>query len=74
MKDFTSVVTHWELTSNTDIQVSLALATGVVLKALHQRANFYAACVYLSQSSANLMVSMHCPENIYILLNGVCEY
>ncbi|KAK2758664.1 E3 ubiquitin-protein ligase hrd1 [Arachnomyces sp. PD_36] len=36
--------------------VSLALATGVVLKALHQRANFYAACVYLSQSSANLMI------------------
>jgi len=29
----------------------------VILKALHQRANFYSACVYLSQSSANLMVS-----------------
>lgn len=38
-------------------QVSVALATGVFLKALHQRANFYAACVYLSQSNANLMVS-----------------
>jgi E3 ubiquitin-protein ligase synoviolin len=37
---------------------SAALATAVVLKALHQRANFYAACVYLSQSSANLMVSL----------------
>ncbi|OXV11578.1 hypothetical protein Egran_00661 [Elaphomyces granulatus] len=36
--------------------VSLALAAGVILKALHQRANFYAACVYLSQSSANLMI------------------
>ncbi|KKK13347.1 hypothetical protein P175DRAFT_0553182 [Aspergillus ochraceoroseus IBT 24754] len=35
---------------------SVALATGVFLKALHQRANFYAACVYLSQSSANLMI------------------
>ncbi|RHZ61139.1 E3 ubiquitin-protein ligase HRD1 [Aspergillus thermomutatus] len=35
---------------------STALATAVVLKALHQRANFYAACVYLSQSSANLMI------------------
>jgi E3 ubiquitin-protein ligase synoviolin len=34
----------------------VALAAGVVLKALHQRANFYAAAVYLSQSSANLMV------------------
>ena len=38
-------------------QASVALATGVFLKAIHQRANFYAACVYLSQSSANLMVS-----------------
>lgn len=36
----------------------MVLATGVFLKALHQRANFYAACVYLSQSSANLMVSI----------------
>ncbi|KAH1496227.1 hypothetical protein LV164_007506 [Aspergillus fumigatus] len=35
---------------------SAALATAIVLKALHQRANFYAACVYLSQSSANLMI------------------
>ncbi|OJJ71627.1 hypothetical protein ASPBRDRAFT_30039 [Aspergillus brasiliensis CBS 101740] len=38
---------------------SAALATGVFLKALHQRANFYAACVYLSQSSANLMILMN---------------
>ncbi|RAL13578.1 E3 ubiquitin-protein ligase HRD1 [Aspergillus homomorphus CBS 101889] len=38
---------------------STALATGVFLKALHQRANFYAACVYLSQSSANLMILMN---------------
>ncbi|RDW81714.1 E3 ubiquitin-protein ligase HRD1 [Aspergillus mulundensis] len=35
---------------------SVALATGVFVKALHQRANFYSACVYLSQSSANLMI------------------
>ncbi|KAK1138918.1 E3 ubiquitin-protein ligase hrd1 [Aspergillus melleus] len=35
---------------------SVALATGVFLKALHQRANFYSACVYLSQSSASLMI------------------
>ncbi|KAL4977760.1 hypothetical protein BDW66DRAFT_131689 [Aspergillus desertorum] len=35
---------------------SMVLATGVFLKALHQRANFYSACVYLSQSSANLMI------------------
>jgi hypothetical protein len=39
-------------------QVSVTLAAGVILKALHQRANFYAAAVYLSQSSANLMVSI----------------
>ncbi|KAJ5765372.1 hypothetical protein N7520_004931 [Penicillium odoratum] len=35
---------------------SVVLATGVFLKALHQRSNFYSACVYLSQSSANLMI------------------
>jgi hypothetical protein len=39
-------------------QVSVALAAGVTLKALHQRPNFYSACVYLSQSSANLMVRL----------------
>ncbi|KIX98793.1 uncharacterized protein Z520_05254 [Fonsecaea multimorphosa CBS 102226] len=36
--------------------VSTALATGVILKALAQRPNFYSAAVYLSQSSANLMI------------------
>ncbi|EXJ78311.1 hypothetical protein A1O3_09472 [Capronia epimyces CBS 606.96] len=36
--------------------VSTALAAGVILKALAQRPNFYSAAVYLSQSSANLMV------------------
>ena len=45
----------------------MALATGVFLKALHQRANFYAACVYLSQSSANLMVS----ERVFPSPDGV---
>jgi hypothetical protein len=37
---------------------SVALAAGVFVKALHQRSNFYSACVYLSQSSANLMVGV----------------
>lgn len=36
----------------------MALAAGVFVKALHQRSNFYSACVYLSQSSANLMVGV----------------
>ncbi|KAI9806619.1 MAG: hypothetical protein M1825_006076 [Sarcosagium campestre] len=35
---------------------STVLASGVVLRAFHQRANFYSACVYLSQSSACLMI------------------
>ncbi|KIW19993.1 hypothetical protein PV08_00568 [Exophiala spinifera] len=35
---------------------SAALAAGVILKALAQRPNFYSAAVYLSQSSANLMI------------------
>ncbi|KAJ5974334.1 Zinc finger RING-type [Penicillium waksmanii] len=45
---------------------SVALATGVFLKALHQRANFYAACVYLSQSNANLMIL----TNLCLLVTG----
>ncbi|KIW56164.1 hypothetical protein PV05_04844 [Exophiala xenobiotica] len=38
------------------VQASTALAAGVILKALAQRPNFYSAAVYLSQSSANLMI------------------
>ncbi|CAG8329590.1 unnamed protein product [Penicillium salamii] len=45
---------------------SVALATGVLLKALHQRSNFYSACVYLSQSSANLMIL----TNLCLLVTG----
>ncbi|KAK2732895.1 E3 ubiquitin-protein ligase hrd1 [Myotisia sp. PD_48] len=36
--------------------VSVTLATAVILKALHQRSNFYSVSVYLSQSNANLMI------------------
>ncbi|KAL9110006.1 MAG: hypothetical protein Q9227_005345 [Pyrenula ochraceoflavens] len=36
--------------------VSVTLAAGVVVKAMHQRSNFYAASVYLAQSTANLMI------------------
>lgn len=36
--------------------MSTALAAGVIVKALAQRPNFYSAAVYLSQSSANLMI------------------
>ncbi|KAL6715707.1 E3 ubiquitin-protein ligase hrd1 [Lecanora helva] len=45
---------------------SLVLATGVVVRALHERANFYSACVYLAQSNACLMVLTN------IALLGVC--
>ncbi|KAJ5348085.1 Zinc finger RING-type [Penicillium brevicompactum] len=45
---------------------SVVLATGVLLKALHQRSNFYSACVYLSQSSANLMIL----TNLCLLITG----
>ncbi|KGO76106.1 Zinc finger, RING-type [Penicillium italicum] len=45
---------------------SVVLATGVFLKALHQRSNFYSACVYLSQSSANLMIL----TNLCLLITG----
>ncbi|KAJ5899874.1 hypothetical protein N7495_004618 [Penicillium taxi] len=45
---------------------SVVLATGVFLKALHQRANFYSACVYLSQSNANLMIL----TNLCLVITG----
>lgn len=35
----------------------MVLATGVIIRALHERANFYSACVYLAQSNACLMVN-----------------
>lgn len=34
----------------------MVLASGVLVRALHQRANFYSVCVYLAQSNACLMV------------------
>ncbi|KAI5288511.1 E3 ubiquitin-protein ligase hrd1 [Ascosphaera aggregata] len=36
--------------------LSLAMAGCVILRSLHHRANVYSACVYLSQSNANLMI------------------
>lgn len=36
--------------------VSSLLALGVILNAMHQRSNFYAACLYLAKSSACIMV------------------
>ena len=41
-------------------QTSMVLAAGVVIRALHERANFYSASVYLAQSNACLMVGMTC--------------
>ncbi|KAL0076647.1 hypothetical protein J3Q64DRAFT_1811371 [Phycomyces blakesleeanus] len=38
---------------------SFMLALGVVLSALHQNSNFYAACVYLSKSSSCVMVLLN---------------
>lgn len=39
------------------VQASAALAAAVVTSAFYQRANFYSAMVYLSQSNLCLMVS-----------------
>ncbi|GAM38702.1 hypothetical protein TCE0_033r09645 [Talaromyces pinophilus] len=50
--------------------VSVTLAAGVILKALHQRSNFYAAAVYLSQSSANLMIL----TNLFLVATGYFLY
>ncbi|KZF24990.1 hypothetical protein L228DRAFT_59795 [Xylona heveae TC161] len=35
---------------------STVLAAGVIIRAFHQRPNFYSACVYLAQSNACLMI------------------
>lgn len=47
----------------------MVLATGVIIRALHQRANFYSACVYLAQSNACLMVTptMCCADERFLL-------
>lgn len=45
---------------------STVLATAIVIRAFHQRANFYSACVYLSQSNACLMILTN------LILLGVC--
>ncbi|CDH56792.1 zinc finger protein [Lichtheimia corymbifera JMRC:FSU:9682] len=39
--------------------VSSLLAIGVVLNAMHQRSNFYAACLYLAKSSACIMILLN---------------
>lgn len=44
----------------------MVLATAVIIRALHERANFYSACVYLAQSNACLMVLTN------VALLGVC--
>lgn len=49
---------------------SLALAAGVLLKALNQRVNFYSACVYLSQSNACVIVLV----NLLILTIGTIVF
>ncbi|EPE36166.1 RING/U-box [Glarea lozoyensis ATCC 20868] len=45
--------------------VSTALAGGVVVSAFNQRANFYSACVYLSQSNLCLMILINLILLIY---------
>lgn len=46
----------YECSMLTIFQASTVLAAGVVLKAFHERPNFYSASVYLFQSSACRMV------------------
>lgn len=49
---------------------SVALATGVLWKALNQRVNFYSACVYLSQSNACVIVLV----NLLVLTVGLLVF
>ena len=40
------------------LKTSVVLATGTVLRAFYERANFYSASVAIAQSNASLMVSL----------------
>ncbi|TVY73588.1 ERAD-associated E3 ubiquitin-protein ligase HRD1, partial [Lachnellula suecica] len=50
--------------------VSTALAGGVIVSAFNQRANFYSACVYLSQSNLCLMILI----NLILFIYGSFMY
>ncbi|KAH6681935.1 hypothetical protein B0J14DRAFT_226866 [Halenospora varia] len=50
--------------------VSTTLAAGVVVSAFNQRANFYSACVYLSQSNLCLMILI----NLILFIYGSFMY
>jgi hypothetical protein len=51
--------------------VSTTLAAAVILSAFTHRVNFYAACVYLSKSSACMMVSQVHYISLFLLSNGL---
>ncbi|OZJ05982.1 hypothetical protein BZG36_01239 [Bifiguratus adelaidae] len=53
--------------------ISTLLATSVVTTALRQRSNFYAACIYLSKSSACMMVLMNMGIFITILVGQLLQ-
>ncbi|ORY99143.1 hypothetical protein BCR43DRAFT_455635 [Syncephalastrum racemosum] len=53
--------------------ISSLLAIGVILNAVLQRANFYAACVYLSKSSACIMVLMNMGMLLVIGLGKILQ-
>ena len=57
----------------------MVLASGVIIRALHERANFYSACVYLAQSNACLMVGLEClylrqSSHAHVIISGTYEY
>ncbi|KAL9559232.1 hypothetical protein MBANPS3_000499 [Mucor bainieri] len=53
--------------------VSSILAIGVVLSAMHQRSNFYAACIYLSKSSACMMILLNMGLIISVLFGKALQ-
>ncbi|KAI8639723.1 hypothetical protein BD408DRAFT_471436 [Parasitella parasitica] len=53
--------------------VSSILAIGVVFSAMHQRSNFYAACIYLSKSSACMMILLNMGFIISVLFGKVLQ-
>ncbi|KAF7722395.1 E3 ubiquitin-protein ligase hrd1 [Apophysomyces ossiformis] len=53
--------------------VSTLLSLGIILSAMHQRSNFYAACVYLSKSSACVMILLNMGFLVSILLGKALQ-
>ncbi|KAI8381165.1 uncharacterized protein BYT42DRAFT_495224 [Radiomyces spectabilis] len=53
--------------------ISASLAVGVVVSAMYRRSNFYAACIYLSKSSACIMILLNMGLVISLLFGKLMQ-